>query len=78
MICDTRWADGRSWRRSSTSRRQAEIAPQVFEHLLVLDRQLDAELDEVGTRDRDRLLLRLLGGTKLGSYGSDGSQRTPK
>ena len=40
--------------------RQAEIAPQVLERLLVLGGQPRAQLDEVRTRHRDRLLAGLV------------------
>ena len=58
--------------------RQAEVLPELLERLLVLDRQAVAQLDEVRPRDRDRLLWPASsGGANDGSYGSDGSQRTP-
>ena len=41
--------------------RQAEMPPQVLEDLLVFGRQPRAQLDEVGTRNRDRLLAGRLG-----------------
>ena len=40
--------------------RQPEVPPQMLERLLVLGRQPVAQLDEVRTRDRDRLLARLV------------------
>ena len=41
--------------------RQAQMLPERLERLFVLGRQPRAELDEVRTGDRDRLLARLLG-----------------
>ena len=62
--------------------RQPEPPPQRLERLLVLDGQPLAQLDEVAPGDRRRIARAasstgVAGGCHAGSYGSDGSQRTP-
>ncbi len=64
--------------------REAQLTEEGFELLLVFGGQTLAQLDEVAARDRQLVggFVLLLsppskGGVKSGSYGSDGSQRTP-
>ena len=67
--------------------READRRPQLVIALLEQRHHLLAQLDEVGTRDRNRFGLRLPGwrrsverepeAVKSGSYGSDGSTMVP-